>query len=273
MLEQGIIENSISNFNSPMFLVPKSSDQVRSFLALSGYYRRFIKDYASIASPLTSLLKKDVPFQWSETRQKSFCDLKHALTSAPVLAYPDYSKPFILNTDASYSGLGAVLMQEHQGKNRPIAYASRTLNKAEKNYAVTEIEALAVVWALKKFKYIIYGYPIEILTDHKPLLHLFKGKDLFGRMARWLLTVQNYMPTFTYIKGKANVAADALSRNCALTCAVSTETPTFDTLTHTDNFKAQRDDPMWSKVISYLETGNDLDLPHVPSLSPRFIQP
>ncbi|KAK4307194.1 hypothetical protein Pmani_020169 [Petrolisthes manimaculis] len=341
MLEQGIIENSISNFNSPMFLVPKSSgewrpvvdfralnkitvpprypmpvleeilqnlgeqntvfstldlcsgfhqvelhqesrpytafsttfDQVRSFLALSGYYRRFIKDYASIASPLTSLLKKDVPFQWSETRQKSFCDLKHALTSAPVLAYPDYSKPFILNTDVSYSGLGAVLMQEHQGKNRPIAYASRTLNKAEKNYAVTEIEALAVVWALKKFKYIIYGYPIEILTDHKPLLHLFKGKDLFGRMARWLLTVLDYMPTFTYIKGKANVAADALSRNCALTCAVSTETPTFDTLTHTDNFKAQRDDPMWSKVISYLETGNDLDLPHVPSLSPRFIQP
>ncbi|KAK4322805.1 hypothetical protein Pmani_006471 [Petrolisthes manimaculis] len=193
-------------------------------------------------------------------------------TSAPVLAYPDYSKPFILNTDASNSGLGAVLMQEHQGKNRPIAYASRALNKAEKNYAVTEIEALAVVWALKKFKYIIYGYPVEILTDHKPLLHLFKGKDLSGRMARWLLTVQDYMPTFTYIKEKANVAADALSRNCALTCAVSTETPTFDTLTHTDIFKAQRDDPMWSKVFSYLETGNDLDLPHVPSLSQYVLQ-
>ncbi|KAK4306890.1 hypothetical protein Pmani_021314 [Petrolisthes manimaculis] len=161
-------------------------------------------------------------------------------------------------------------MQEHQGKNRPIAYASRTLNKAENNYAVTEIEALAVVWTLKKFKYIIYGYPVEIHTDHKPLLHLFK--DLSGRMARWLLTVQDYMPTFTYIKGKANVAADALSRNCALTCAVSTETPTFDTLTHTDIFKAQRDDPMWSKVISYLETGNDLDLPHVPSLSHYVLQ-
>ncbi|KAK4326756.1 hypothetical protein Pmani_002773 [Petrolisthes manimaculis] len=349
MLQQGIIENSVSNFNSPMFLVPKSSgewrpvvdfralnkitvpprnsvfirlqdaglklklskcafvckqttflghtidadgihtlqnkvhavsnyptptntDQVRSFLGLSGYYRRFIKDYALIASSLTSLLKKDVPFQWSETRQKSFCDLKHALTSAPVLAYPDFSKPFILNTDASYSGLGAVLMQKHQGKNSPIAYASRTLNKAEKNYAVTEIESLAVVWALKKFKYIIYCYPVEILTDHKPLLHLFKGKDLSGRMARWLLTVQDYMPTFTYIKGKANVAADALSRNCALTCAVSTETPTFDTLTHTDIFKAQRDDPMWSKVISYLETGNDLDLSHVPSLSHYVLQ-
>ncbi|KAK3871070.1 hypothetical protein Pcinc_023716 [Petrolisthes cinctipes] len=85
-------------------------------------------------------------------------------------------------------------------------------------------------------------------------------------MSHWLLTVQDYMPTFTYIKGKANVAADALSCNCA----VSTETPTFDTLTHTDIFKAQRDDPMWSKVISYLEMGNDLDLPHVPSL-PHYV--
>lgn len=126
-------------------------------------------------------------------------------------------------------------MEERQGKNYPNAYGSHILNKAEKNYAVTEIEALAVVWAFKTFKYIIYGYPVEILTDHKPFLHLFKGKDFSGRMARWLLTVQDYIPTFTYIKGKANVAADALSRNCAPICAVSTETPTFDTLTHSQS--------------------------------------
>ena len=136
---------------------PTNVDETRSFLGLAGYYRRFIKAYVSIAFPLTALLKKDVIFNFSTEHEHAFATLKQALTNAPVLAYLNYDKPFILNTDASYTGLGAILMQECDCKNRPVVFASCLLNKAEKNYSVTDLEALAVVWALKRFRYIIHG--------------------------------------------------------------------------------------------------------------------
>ncbi len=126
---------------------PQSADKVRSFLGLYGYYRSFVNGFSTIASPLTKLLWKEQPFHWDAAHEKSFQELKRALTNAPILAFPDYSAPFVLYTDASATGIGAVLMQpDDRGKNRAIAYASRTLNSAETNYSVTHLEGLAVVW-------------------------------------------------------------------------------------------------------------------------------
>ena len=182
---------------------------------MSGYYRQFINKYAVLASPLTSLLRKDVPFQWNAAQEKSFQDLKNALTNAPILAFPNYEVPFVLyTTDASALGLGAVLMQpDEHGKNRVIAYASRTLNPAESNYSVIHQETLAVVWALKHFRDIILGYEITVFTDPAAVTELFKGRNLTGKLARWYLTIQEYRPTFKFLPGRANVVADSLSRN------------------------------------------------------------
>ena len=239
---------------------PTSVDHVCSFLGLAGYYRAFVKDFASIASPLTRLLKKDVPFLWNDAQQNSFTQLKQALTQAPVLAFPDYALPFTMCTDASALGVGAVLMQAEEGK-RPhaIAYASRVLNSAESKYSVTHLEALAVVWALKHFKDIIFGYPITVYTDHVAVTHLFQGRNLTGRLARWYLTIQQFEPTLKFLPGKANSVADALSRNIP----VAAVTPIAN-FTSADLSKAQRQDPLWSKVIYALESGDDSTLPHMP---------
>ncbi len=135
------------------FPVPKTVDNVRSFLGLAGYYRAFIRNFSVIAPPLNQLLKKGSTFHWDSPQQKSFEKFQRALTNAPVLQFPNYEKPFTLNTDASVSGLGAVLMQpDHREKLGAIAYASRSLNRPEGNYSVTHLEGLAIVWALKSFE-------------------------------------------------------------------------------------------------------------------------
>ncbi len=140
---------------------------------------------ASIASPLTRLLKKDMPFLWNDAQKHSFTTLKNALAHALILAFTDYNFPFTICTDASALGIGAVLMQTEEGK-RPhaIAYASRVLTPAESKYSVSHLEALAVVWALQNFRGIIVGYPATVYTDHTAVTHLFHGKNLTGRLAR-----------------------------------------------------------------------------------------
>ncbi len=158
---------------------------MHSFLGLAGYYRAFVHNFASIASPFTRLLKKDVPFICHDAQRQAFESLKHDLTHTLVLAFPIYKKPLILCTDASSLGVGAVLIQASESQ-RPhvVSYASRVLNSAESKYPVTHLEALAVVWALKHFRDITYGYPITVSTDHSAATQLFSGKNLIGRLAK-----------------------------------------------------------------------------------------
>ncbi len=189
-------------------------ENVHSFLGLTGYYRAFVRNFASIAAPLTRLLKKGVPFIWHNAQHQTFESLQHALTHTLVSAFPDYKKPFILCTDSSSLGVGAVLMQASESqRSHVIAYASRVLNSAESKISMTYLQALTVVWGLKHFRDIIYGYPITVYTDHSAVTQHFSGKSLTGRLARWYLTVMQIEPTITYLPGKANTVADALSRN------------------------------------------------------------
>ncbi len=133
---------------------------------------------------------------------------------APVLAFSDYTQHFTLCTDASAVGIGAILMQSFKGQRpRVIAYASRVLTPSESKYSVTNLEALAVVWALKHFRDMIFGYPITVYTDHSAATQLFGGKNLAGRLARWYLTVMQFEPIIKYLPSKANTVAEALSRN------------------------------------------------------------
>ncbi len=158
-----------------------------------------------MALPLTQLQKNGVSFHRDAPQQQSFDQLKDALISAPVLQFPRYTVPSTLNTDASGRGLGAALMQpDSSGKLSAVAYASRIVNKAELNYRVTHLEALAVVWGLQKIRDILYGYPITVFTDHAPITNLFKTKNPNGRLARWLLIIQEFNPTIKYIPGRAN---------------------------------------------------------------------
>ncbi len=148
-------------------------------------------------------LKKDVPFVWGEEQDTAFTSLKHMLTTAPVLAFPDFSKPFVLATDASGIGLCAALMQKDvRGKHRPIAFASRVLNGAESRYSVTDLEALAIVWALRHFRDLMYGYDVNLYTDHQAIKGLFKNKNLSGRLARWLVKLEDYQPKTEYVPDK-----------------------------------------------------------------------
>lgn len=137
---------------------------IKLFLDLSGYYRKFINSYSAIAKPLTNLLKKDIKFTWSDECQKSFDTLKKALCSEPILKYPDFTKTFILTTDASNKALGAILSQGEIGQDLPICFASRTLNKSENNYTTTELECLAIIFGVKQFRPYLYGRKFIILS-------------------------------------------------------------------------------------------------------------
>ncbi|KAD4384676.1 hypothetical protein E3N88_24844 [Mikania micrantha] len=187
---------------------PKTPTEIKSFLGLAGYYRRFIQDFAKIASPLTKLTRKNTKFVWSEDQDKSFNELKTKLTQAPVLTLPDGSNDFVVYSDASYLGLGCVLMQ----RGKVIAYASRQLKTHEINYPIHDLELAAVVFALKIWRHYLYGVKCSIYTDHKSLKYFFTQKELNMRQRRWLELLKDYDCEILYHPGKANVVADALSR-------------------------------------------------------------
>ncbi|KAL0838547.1 hypothetical protein ABMA28_016655 [Loxostege sticticalis] len=193
----------------------------------------FILNFAKKSEPLTRLTKKNARWHWTNEQQESFESLKADLVSAPVLAQADESKPYIVKTDASSYAIGAVLVQGEGEHEHPVEYASRLLTKAERNYSTTEREALAVVWAIAKFRGYIEGMPITVLTDHQALKWLMTLKSPSGRLARWALQLQAYDITIKYIEGKTNVVADSLSRptcnsetqdNCGI-CSVIVDMP------------------------------------------------
>ncbi|MEL7520467.1 MAG: reverse transcriptase family protein, partial [Cyanobacteria bacterium J06553_1] len=216
---KGILPNELKVIAVKNFPTPTNEKQIKQFIGMAGFYRSFIWNFGELCTPLTSLLKKDVKFEWGESQELSFNALKSALTTAPILTFPDYNQKFHLYTDASNTGLGAVLMQIVNNQLQPIAFASRVLNKAERNYATTDREMLGVVWGLKHFREIIMGYKINLYTDHNPLVAInsHSYKDPHGRIARYILTLNDFEVEVKYIKGTLNTPPDALSRINALT--------------------------------------------------------
>ena len=198
------------------FPTPTDPTKVRQFLGLASYYRRFVPGFAKVAAPLHYLTKKDVPFAWTEECEFAFSQLKQFLIEAPILCYPRFGpdESFLLETDASSIGLGAVLSQKQSdGEYHPIAYASRSLQPSEKNYGISELETLALVWAVKYFRTYILGHPCTVLTDHAACLSLLNTPKPSAKLARWAMAIQEMNLTLKHRSGRSNASADALSRN------------------------------------------------------------
>ena len=194
------------------FPTPASVKEVCSFLGLCNYYRRFVENFAKIASPLNRLTRKNVPFVWDPDCETAFQDLKCRLCAPPILSYPDFTQPFHLHTDASQFALGCVLGQTIEGKEHVIAYGGRELNIAETRYSTTEREALAVVDGIKRYQPCLTGQKFYVHTDHGSLSWLMKVKDPTGRLARWALQLQQYDFEIIHRPSPQNGNADAISR-------------------------------------------------------------
>jgi hypothetical protein len=195
---------------------PTKVHQVRSFLGLAGYYRRFIPDFSKIVKPIIGLLKNYTKFDWSSKCNEAFEQLKVLLTTAPVLAQPDIEKHFDVYCDTSGSGLGCVLMQE----GRVIAYASRQLRRHVEHYPTHDLELAAVVHALKIWHHYLLGNTCHFYTDHKSLKYIFTQSELHMRQRRWLELIKDYDLEIHYHLGKANVLADAVSCKASCHCLI-----------------------------------------------------
>ena len=207
------------------FPEPQNLKELRRFLGLSGYYRRFIKNYAQLAKPITKLLRgedghrqiskhesKNYPIKFDQPAKNAFQTLKDIISSNDVLVFPDFQKPFELTTDASDKALGAVLSQKGHDGDRPITFISRTLSATEENYATNEKEMLAIVWALHTLRNFIYGAKINIHTDHQPLTYALSPQNNNAKLKRWKAFMEEHDYQLFYKPGRSNVVADALSR-------------------------------------------------------------
>lgn len=197
------------------FQTPNDVRELRRFLGLASYYRKFVPKFAKIAEPLHRLTCKEAEFVWSDDCQHAFDSLKQKLTQAPVLAYPSFDKDLVLETDASIKGIGAILSQQQDdGKLHPVAFASRALSQPE-NYSITELETLAVVWAISHFHSCLYGHRVTVYTDHSAVKAVLETPNPTGKHARWWTRVYGRgvkQVSIVYRSGKENVGADALSR-------------------------------------------------------------
>lgn len=237
------------------FPKPRNLKQLKSFLGLANYYRRFIKDFAKIAYPLHRLTKKSVNFDWSQECQEAFDKLKTTLISAPILIYPDFAKEFHLFVDASSTGIGMALAQiTDDGLERVIAYNGRNFNNAEVNYSTTEREALALVDGIKKFQPYLHGRKFTVHTDHNALQWLMSVTNPVGRLARWSLLLQQFNFDIAYRSGKTNGNADGLSRRVYDKCELYTLRNTENHDTFNKIYVCQRRDRDLSNLIHYLET-------------------
>lgn len=189
--------------------VPRSVTAVRAFLGLCSYYRRFVYKYAFISQPLHRLTQKQVPFEWTDECATAFQTLKDALTSPPIMAFPNFDQPFILSTDASNYAVGAVLSQTQNGLERVVAYASHVLTRTERRWSTYDKELWAIVWAVRHFRHYLSCNPFTIITDHRPLLSLRKADVT---QDRWALELDPYQWTVVHKEGKKHINADAMSR-------------------------------------------------------------
>ena len=191
---------------------PTTPKQVKAFLGLVGYYRKFIKGFGKIAKPLTLLTRQQVKFDWTPEHQEAFIHLKEAIVQAPILHYPNPKKTYIIYTDASDDACGAQLSQEHNGTEFPVAFLSHTLSETQCKWITTEQEAFGVYYAITKWNYYLQGANIIVQNDHKPLAQFLNGKNANNKVNRWSLELTTYNITFEWISGAKNKAADCLSR-------------------------------------------------------------
>lgn len=211
--QQGIKPNPEKIAAVQRFSIPKTPKQIKEFLGILGYYRKFIKDFSKLTKPMTSKLKKNEKIDINDPKYvECFNICKDILTTEPILAYPDFSKQFILTTDASKYAIGAVLSQIQNGSEHPICYASRTLNDHEINYSTIEQELLAIVFGTKYFRPYLFGRKFKIVTDHKPLNWIMSLKEPNSKLVRWRLKLEEFDYTIEHKAGKMNGNADALSR-------------------------------------------------------------
>ncbi|GBM62527.1 Retrovirus-related Pol polyprotein from transposon 297 [Araneus ventricosus] len=240
---------------------------LRSFLGLSTYYRRFVKNFSTIARPLHKLTEAKSNFNWTEECEKPFNSLKQVLTSSPILTYPRTDKDFILDTDASNEGIGAVLSQNMGNEEHVIAYFSKSLGKPERNYCVTRKELLAIVKSIEHFHHYLYGQKFLLRTDHASLRWLLNFKEPEGQIARWIQRLQEYDFEIQHRKGTCHGNADALSRRpCKESCKQCTNaekkfgmerdisvkvltTTTVDPWSSCDIQKAQLEDPAIKLIL------------------------
>ncbi|KAJ9544482.1 hypothetical protein OSB04_024189 [Centaurea solstitialis] len=257
--EEGILVDPAKIEAIAKWETPKTPTEIRQFLGLAGYYRRFIEGFSKIAQPLTMLTQKDKKFDWGQRQEDAFQLLKQKLCNAPVLALPQGTEDFVVYCDASRQGLGCVLMQ----RDKVIAYASRQLKNHEQNYTTHDLELGEVVFALKIWRHYLYGTKCTVFTDHKSLQHILDQKMLNMRQRRWVELLSDYDCEIKYHPGKANVVADALSRKER---AKPLRVRALEMLVHTslkeDILKAQeealREDRLKDETLHNLEGRFDL---------------
>lgn len=232
--------------------LPRTEKDLRGFLGTLGYYRKFVKDFSLITKPLTQCLRKGENIKHTSAFISCFERCKQILTSSSVLQYPDFEKSFILTTDASKYAIGAVLSQGPVGKDRPVAFASRTLNKSEENYSTIEKELLAIYWATKHFRPYLYGKKFTLFTDHKPLTFAMNLKDPTGKIGRWTIKLLDYTFDIKYRAGKQNVVADGLSRiNQEINLNDEGSSSSDNVTQHSDDTDSSEFIPCTEKAVNY----------------------
>jgi hypothetical protein len=230
---------------------PKNIHELRSFLGLAGYYRRFVKDFSMIATPLTSLLHKNTPYEWAAQHDDAFSKLKSAVSTAPILIIPDPQLPYTVVTDASGYAIGSALCQDHGKGLQPCAFLSRKMNDHERNYAVHEQELLAIVHALREWRHYLLGNRITIITDHRSLQYLATQDKLSARQTRWSEFLQQFDYEIRYRPGKENNVADSLSRRPDHMLAPIHQSSIEIDSELRDTIKAEYDnDPVTKEIIS-----------------------
>ena len=203
--------------------IPTNLHELHSFLGLATYYRHFVKRFSQLTSPLTDLLHKERVYDWQPEQENAFNAIKEALISTPVLLLPDPEKSYVVTTDASDFAVGAVLSQDQGKGEQPIAFESRKMSPAERNYPVHEKELLAIIHALKTWRIYLEDHPFEVITDHASLEYLATQSNLSRRQTRWVELLQSYDFIVRYRPGRTNTVADALSRRADLKAITTIE--------------------------------------------------